>query len=232
MNIDILLCLVSSFVAQPPEPLVLPQPKEIISLPAPPKTGAATAGADAAREKLQEERKRLEQSRLETEQALKELPENMSGERAKLRLQLINLMKMLSDRSPAKVNESNAKDTKSETSKERPKAYFDPAKVVDAISLAQNLFRTGDHEAALRAFQLMELSTLPKADRAYVQYMTGCCLRRLGKMNEAAAAYREVAEAKEDEFLAECATWQIGSIRSRQELVTQLEELRARRKEP
>ena len=49
-------------------------------------------------------------------------------------------------------------------------------------------------------------------DRAFVQYMTASCLRQLGKRSEAAVLYRDVADAKDDEFLAECAVWQLTSV--------------------
>ena len=69
-----------------------------------------------------------------------------------------------------------------------------------------------------------------KEDRAFVRYMLACSLRRLGKTSEAEVIYREVANSPDDEFLANCAIWQLSLIRSEQELQLQLEQLRSRAK--
>ncbi|MBA4065287.1 MAG: hypothetical protein C0501_16570 [Isosphaera sp.] len=102
---------------------------------------------------------------------------------------------------------------------------------VDALGLAMNLARDDEFEAALGAFRQIDPATLAPADRAFVRYMTASCLRRLGRTTDALVAYRDVAEApQDDEFLAGCAVWQVSMIRSNQELQAQLEQLRARAK--
>jgi hypothetical protein len=103
-------------------------------------------------------------------------------------------------------------------------------KSIDAIGEGMNLFRANDFESARRVFQLIDPATLGREDRAFVRYMLASSLRRLGKTAEAEAIYREVANAKDDEFLANCAIWQLSLIRSEQELQAQFEQLRSRAK--
>jgi thioredoxin-like negative regulator of GroEL len=94
--------------------------------------------------------------------------------------------------------------------------------------MAENLFRAGDIDAAHRAFRLIDQTLLSREDRAFVNYMIACCLRRMNRRSEAAVIYRSVAEAREDEFIAGCAVSQLTLIRTAQELEAQLEQLRAR----
>ncbi len=113
----------------------------------------------------------------------------------------------------------------------RPKFDFpESGKAVDGLRVAMNLFRDNDFDSALRAFRLIDAAQLGREDRAFVQYMTACCLRRLNRRSDAAAIYREVADAHEDEFISECAINQLALIRSAQELEAQREQLRPRPK--
>ena len=60
----------------------------------------------------------------------------------------------------------------------------------------------------------------------------GCiegCLRKLGKLEEAAAMYREVADVREDDFLTECALWHLSALGWRREVEKQLAEIRKAR---
>jgi len=105
----------------------------------------------------------------------------------------------------------------------------DLEKPLDPMGLAQALFQTGDYESALATYRLLELNSLGKVDRPAAQYMMATCLRKLGKLDEAAVLYREVVNAKEDEALADCAQWQLSAFRWRHDLEGQLEQLRQRR---
>jgi len=105
----------------------------------------------------------------------------------------------------------------------------DLEKPLDPMGLAQALFQTGDYESALATYRLLDLTSLGKVDRPAAQYMMATCLRKLGKLDEAAVLYREVVNAKEDEALAECAQWQLSAFRWRHDLEGQLEQLRQRR---
>jgi len=106
----------------------------------------------------------------------------------------------------------------------------DLGKPIDPMGLAQALFQTGDYEGALSTYRLLEIKILSKTDRAAVQYFMATCLRRLGKLDEAAALYREVVNAKEDDILADCAQWQLSAFRWRHDLEMQLEQMRQRRR--
>lgn len=152
-------------------------------------------------------------------------PTASSTERAVLRAQLMELLKRLNER-PAVPGPGSRPPVGS------PKKFpiESGMRAVDSVRMAENLFRDGDYDAALRAFRLIDRSLLGHEDRAFVQYMTACCLRKMNKRSEAAVIYREVAEAREDEFISECAISQLALIRSTQELEAQLEQLRSRPK--
>lgn len=146
-------------------------------------------------------------------------------ERAKLQGQLQELLKRLNERPPA-PSYGPAPPVPTGKKFEFPEG----TRPVDSLRLAMNLFRDGEFDAALRAFRLIDPATLSREDRTFVQYMSACGLRRLGKRGEAAVIYREVADAHEDEFITECAVWQLSLIRSTQELEAQIEQLRSRPK--
>jgi hypothetical protein len=179
--------------------------------------------------KLQEELKSL----LNEREQLTTPPSSRQGaadERAQLRDQLIETLNKLETRkkpssAPAPVEKKHP---------EKPPApkldLPDGTKAPDAVRFAANLYMYGEIEAAYKTFKQMDLNGLPKEDRTFVQYMTACCLRRLGKSTQAAPIFRDIAEAKDDGFLTECALWQLSGIRYTQELETQLEQLRSRRK--
>jgi tetratricopeptide (TPR) repeat protein len=112
---------------------------------------------------------------------------------------------------------------------QRPQSGADPDKPLEPLALAAALFRTGDYEGALTTYRLIDSETLSKHDRVAIQYLQGCCLRKLGKTDQAASLYREVANTKDDEVLAECAQWQLGALQWRHELETQIQQIRQRR---
>lgn len=149
-------------------------------------------------------------------------PGSLATEKAMLRGQLLELVKQIGERKKTPTAAHQEDHPKFEIKEsDRP---------LDSLRQAQNLYRTNDFQAALITFKKFDPAALNREDRPFVQYMTASCLRRLGKLSDAAALYREVADAKEDEFLAECAKWQLSSIHWMQELEAQLEELRSRRK--
>jgi hypothetical protein len=144
------------------------------------------------------------------------------SERARLQNQLQELLNRLNSPRPAPVGPSIPA---------APKVSPLPAtteKSVDSIREGMNRFRDNDIEVALAVFRLVDQGTLSREDRAFIQYMTATCLRRLSRISEAAKIYREVADVREDEFLAEMAIWQLSMIRTAQDLESQLEQLRAR----
>lgn len=106
-----------------------------------------------------------------------------------------------------------------------------PSKPVDPLALAQSLFQTGDYANALPAYQAVDSGSAAARDRVAQQYMVATCLRHLGRFDEAAAIYREVAGMREGEVFAECAQWQLNSIRWRRDILTQVDQLKQRRQE-
>lgn len=100
---------------------------------------------------------------------------------------------------------------------------------VDPLSLAQSLFLSGDHAAALNAYRKLEQEEQKAEERIVIQYMIACCLRKLGKLNEAAVLFREVANSRGSDILVENAQWYLRAMKDRRELQTQLDELRQRR---
>ena len=146
-----------------------------------------------------------------------------SAERAKLQSQLSDLLKRLDQQPPLGpvTNLNKLPPSKKIES-------FDGS--VDPLRVATNLFRDNDFEAAQRAFKFVNPASLGREDRVFAQYMTACSLRRLKKHGEAAAIYREIADAREDEFIADMALWQLSLHRSSQELEAQIEQLRSHAK--
>lgn len=108
-----------------------------------------------------------------------------------------------------------------------PKAATDAP--VDPLALAQSLFRARDYAAALDAYRKLDKCDQKSEEHAAIQYMMACCLRKLGKVDEASALYREVANTPGNDFLAENAQWYLRTMKERRELGAQLEELRRRR---
>lgn len=100
---------------------------------------------------------------------------------------------------------------------------------VDPWSLAQSLFLAGDHAAALGAYRKLDREQPRPDERIVIQYMIACCLRKLGKLDEASLLYREVANSGGSDILIENAQWYLRAMKDRRELETQLNELRQRR---
>lgn len=182
-------------------------------------------------------RTELESLAAEREAAAKE-PTDLSGysaERAKLRGQLTDLIKKIGEKKMAPATPPHAAPKVHETPMmpppAPPKFVFDEnVKPLDALRAAQNYYLSGQIDAALRTFKLIDPNTLAKEDRAFVNYMSATCLRKLGKLNEAADLYREVADKKDDTLIASCAVTQIATMKSIQQLETDLEQLRSQRK--
>lgn len=190
----------------PPVPKAAPLPPAVL----PPVGGAPDPG------KLRADADALARERAEAARDLG--PSAETTERAVLKAQLLDLLKRLGERPAA------APPTKAGP----PPRFEVPDRVrpAEAVRMAEDLFRAEDYEAALRVLRLTDPTQLGRDDRVFAQYLTACCLRKQNKRAEAAAIYREVADAKEDSFLAECAVSQLALMRSADELQAQLEQLR------
>ena len=103
------------------------------------------------------------------------------------------------------------------------------ARPVDPLALAHALFRGGNYERALQAFEMMDLKGTRADQRAPVEYLMASCLHRLGKTKEATALYLQVANTKGDEQVAACAQYQIAALRWHKEVQDRLTEIKQRR---
>jgi hypothetical protein len=151
--------------------------------------------------------------------------DDLSSQRAKLNAELLGILRAINARAPV------APSGPSSPPKVRPEyPLTDPGKSIDQVREGMNLFRDGYFDAARRTFFNIDPTTLNREDRAFVRYMLACSLRRLGKLPEAEAIYREIANNPDDEFLASCAISQLSLIRSNLDLEAQLEQLRSHAK--
>lgn len=96
-------------------------------------------------------------------------------------------------------------------------------KIVDPYALGRALFRANDYVGAEQAFRKVAATN---ENRVLVQYLVATCLRKQSKWEQAAKAYRTIAEQKEDPTLRDFAIWQLDNIRWNQSTNKQLEELR------
>lgn len=103
-------------------------------------------------------------------------------------------------------------------------------KPIDLVRAAGNLYKSGDLESAFGIVKVLDHGQLPKEDRAFAEYIRAACLRKQGKLTDALAVYKGIADAKDEPFLADCAVVQITAIKSALELEAQLEQLKSRRK--
>ena len=109
--------------------------------------------------------------------------------------------------------------------------------LVDAPGLGRVLFLSGAYAKSLEAYRSIEPSEQLPEDRLATQYVMACCLRKLGKLDDAAALYREVGNSGGHESLVTNAQWHLQTMKGHQELVAELERLRSvrvnlTRKEP
>lgn len=96
-------------------------------------------------------------------------------------------------------------------------------KIVDPYALGQALFKAKDFVGAELAFRKVKATD---ENRILLQYFVATCLRKQSKWDQAAKAYRTVADQKEDPTLRDLAIWQLDNIRWNQQTSSQLEELR------
>lgn len=98
---------------------------------------------------------------------------------------------------------------------------------VDSIALAQTLFRTHDYPGALRAFEEARKATSVPRDRISLKYFSAVCLRRMGQTQESMVMFREVANSRADDVLAECARWQLSMQQWRESTRNRIEQLQS-----
>lgn len=150
-----------------------------------------------------------------------------ANERAKLKGQLADLLKEL-DKPKPKSTLPETKPAQVEPAHKPDAAYG--GKLVDPLRLGMLKYQDGDAKSALLTFRLVDPNGQSAEEKAFTQYLIGCCHKQLGQTNEAMILFREIVETKQDAFITECALWQLGAIRQTRELDAQLEQLRVRRK--
>jgi hypothetical protein len=200
--------------------------------------------------KLKTEREALQAERLTSRQPRHDA--SLAKETAKLRLQLVEMLARLDHNrsqpavtapqstlpTPPKVAQPAQETQKQpaqktavdETPPAKTSAPADTDRPLDPLALAQTLFKAEDYQTSLRAYRMIDLKGLKAEQRLPIQYMIATCLKHLGKISEASAVYREIANSRGDEQVAACAQWQLSALRWQQEMQTQLHDIRERRK--
>lgn len=105
---------------------------------------------------------------------------------------------------------------------------FPPAEtsIVDAISLADNLFAAGDTEGALGKYQALTKELLPVSHKRWVIYQVACCHRRLGNIPAAEVIYRELAAVADKTTVPTQARWWLDAIQRRKQAEERLNRVR------
>jgi hypothetical protein len=211
-------------------------PSRMLNLPPVPETPTSAPDLTILRQESERLRAESEALAAERQKALTEAPPE-TDEVAHLRRRLAELVATLAARplarrmSPADNTPPPARNigtVRGEGHNSEPGAAAE-APPGDPVLTARSLFRAGDHASALETYRQIDLDGLTRDERTLVQYMSACCLRKLGRLDEAAAIYREVADAREDEVLTDCALWHLSAINWRRDMEKQLETLRDRR---
>jgi TolA-binding protein len=176
-----------------------------------------------------------------------------SAETIKLRLRLGELMTKLGKRGEGKKGgdprgsvplplpggiETNAKNdlytqkpaAEKESNKSSGSESSEVGGAADPRALAHVLFKAANYELALKAYRLVNLTGMKADERAPLQYLMATCLKKMGKTEEAAALYRDVANVRGDEQVASCAQWQLVQLRWTADFEAQLKDLQERRK--
>ncbi|MEO1530037.1 MAG: hypothetical protein AAFX06_31880 [Planctomycetota bacterium] len=78
---------------------------------------------------------------------------------------------------------------------------------VNSLALGQSLYRTGNYEAALKAFRNVSNNTLDDADRTWLELMKAMCHRRMAKTSDSDAILRTLANEKSSEYPVSAARW-------------------------
>ena len=141
---------------------------------------------------LKDERKAIAKERSATNREPED-DSSSAAERRALRKRIEDLIEKMGKKSSAPPKGPEPR-IPSDPPKERrdPPAGRGEIKANDPVARAVTLYRAEQYDAAYQAFKIIDLGGLGREDRAFVQYMTGCCLRRVDKLSEAAAVFRDV----------------------------------------
>jgi hypothetical protein len=96
---------------------------------------------------------------------------------------------------------------------------------IDRMGLADNLYQIGELVLALEMYEQIDATELPPEERHWINYQAACCLRKLGRIPEARARYREIAESSDAGWLHQLSLWWLDRITERIALEADLEQL-------
>ncbi|MEL6108565.1 MAG: hypothetical protein AAFU85_21375 [Planctomycetota bacterium] len=78
---------------------------------------------------------------------------------------------------------------------------------VNSMALGQSLYRTGNYEAAMKAFDNVAIEPLDDADRAWLELMKAMCYRRMSRTADSEAILRTLANDKSSDYPVSAAKW-------------------------
>lgn len=167
-----------------------------------------------------------------------EAPEADTTNRQAQRQELFDLLAKLASRKPVvepQPTKPSVADDRPNPPTREPRAQPAAAhplitdKIVDPFALGRTLFRAEDFRGAELAFRKVKVTD---DNRVLLQYLIATCLRKQSQWDQAARAYRVVAENKVDPALRDLAIWQLENIRWHQQTDAQLKQLREWRSSP
>ena len=89
---------------------------------------------------------------------------------------------------------------------------------VNRLRLADSLFGAGKTDAALQAYQSLDLDQLDEIDQVWIQFQIANCHRRLGDIRQAEKYYRIVASYKIVDVAVETSRWWLDRLHAKHEL--------------
>ena len=78
---------------------------------------------------------------------------------------------------------------------------------VNAMALGESLYRTGNYESALKAFQSVSVDGLSQSDRTWLDLLIALCQRKLGQFEKAQGTLREIANEESTDYPVKAAQW-------------------------
>ncbi len=188
---------------------------------------------NSALEQIRAERAELERQRRETAAQMGTGSGKDAAARLQLRVQIAELLQRIKGRdagpTPATAPGMGTSIPRGSSFPVLPPAEA-PARPgsaqADPLAVAQAQFRGRDFAGAVKTLAAIDRSELSGRDRLWLDYLKASCLKHLGKVAEASALYREVANDKEEAFLSESAAWQLSFLSWKQEIQGQLKALR------
>ncbi len=93
---------------------------------------------------------------------------------------------------------------------------------IDRLSLANNLYASGQLGLALEMYAQIDRRSLTPQDKYWVEYQSACCLRKLRRIDEAKKLYRQLVGTPEAGFLTEMSRWWLDRMADRAALEAEI----------